>query len=93
VHDPICSEDGNLHNALYGSFLPIPSNDLFPLVDAKEYERANGPGAVIVKPKSPITINPGRGRIRLKVKNNGDRPIQARVLYFNLSLTNIQMIQ
>jgi urease len=25
VHDPICTEFGNLADALYGSFLPVPS--------------------------------------------------------------------
>lgn len=30
VHDPICTDNGNLELALYGSFLPIPSQDKFP---------------------------------------------------------------
>ena len=76
VHDPICTVDGNLDNALYGSFLPIPSRDLFPVAENTAYERIKGPGAVIVKPKSPIEINAGRNRLRLKVTNSGDRPIQ-----------------
>ena len=29
VHQPICRSDGQLHLALYGSFLPVPSLDLF----------------------------------------------------------------
>ncbi|KAH9966265.1 urease [Lactifluus volemus] len=64
VHDPISSEDGDIVAALYGSFLPIPSNDLFPL-----------PGAVIAR-KDNIVINKGRERIRLRVTNTGDRPVQ-----------------
>ncbi|KAL7271612.1 Urease [Rhizina undulata] len=36
VHEPISTDDGNLEIALYGSFLPIPSNDLFPLVYYRE---------------------------------------------------------
>ncbi|PPQ76528.1 hypothetical protein CVT26_013363 [Gymnopilus dilepis] len=75
VHDPICTEDGNLENALYGSFLPIPDQSLFPVVDPSEYALQKQPGAVIVK-KEPIVINKGRERVRLRVTNNGDRPIQ-----------------
>jgi hypothetical protein len=29
VQDPVCSEEGDLELALYGSFLPVPSADLF----------------------------------------------------------------
>jgi urease len=31
VHDPIATQDGDLSKALFGSFLPIPDNSLFPL--------------------------------------------------------------
>jgi urease len=75
VHQPICSEDGNLENALYGSFLPIPSRDLFAVVDASEYAPEKQPGAIIAK-KERIVLNKGRRKIRLKVTNKGDRPIQ-----------------
>lgn len=75
VHDPICTESGDLNAALYGSFLPIPSDDLFPPTDPEVYSRANAPGAVIAK-KERIVINKGRDRIKLRVTNNGDRPIQ-----------------
>lgn len=75
VHDPICNNHINLTNALEGSFLPVPSNDLFPLEPAAAYERRNAPGALILK-KDMITINPGRERVRLRVTNDGDRPIQ-----------------
>jgi urease len=30
VHDPICTDDGDLELALYGSFLPVPTKDKFP---------------------------------------------------------------
>mmetsp|Transcript_3700 Transcript_3700/g.8868 ORF Transcript_3700/g.8868 Transcript_3700/m.8868 type:complete len:872 (+) Transcript_3700:582-3197(+) len=30
VHDPVCTDDGDIDLALYGSFLPIPSKDKFP---------------------------------------------------------------
>lgn len=37
VHHPVSSDDGDLEKALYGSFLPVPSNDAFPPVDASVY--------------------------------------------------------
>ena len=79
VHHPISSDDGDLARALYGSFLPVPSNDLFPLPDPKEYEPEKAPGAVIaLKTASTISTFPDRKRIRLKIVSKGDRPIQVR---------------
>ncbi|KAF7322498.1 Urease [Mycena chlorophos] len=78
VHDPICTDSGNLEHALYGSFLPIPSNDLFPISDVSEYAAEKLPGAIISRPEA-IVLNKGRERVKLKVANNGDRPIQARI--------------
>ena len=75
VHDPICTESGNLADALYGSFLPIPSNDLFPAHESSVYAQHALPGAIIVK-NERIVINHGRERVRIKVTNNGDRPVQ-----------------
>ena len=77
VHEPICTENGDLEAALYGSFLPVPSNDIFPTVNAALYARESAPGAIVVK-KDRIRINSGRERVRLRVTNNGDRPIQVR---------------
>jgi urease len=78
VHNPISTDDGDLEKALYGSFLPIPSNDKFPLPEASVYESTAQPGAVVaVKGEAgTIKLNEGRKRIRLKVKSMGDRPIQ-----------------
>ncbi|XXH02469.1 hypothetical protein Hte_008845 [Hypoxylon texense] len=75
VHNPIASDDGDLAKALYGSFLPIPSQDLFPLAEASAYETTKQPGAVVVV-KGRIKLNEGRKRIKLKVTSKGDRPIQ-----------------
>lgn len=80
VHHPISTEDGDLEKALYGSFLPIPSQDMFPLPDASVYEAKNQPGAIIAV-KDRITINEGRKRIQLKVVSKGDRPIQVSQLF------------
>lgn len=76
VHHPISSEDGNLEKALYGSFLPIPSNDLFPLPPPEVYTAEKQPGAIICVKGQKIELNKDRKRIQLKVVSKGDRPIQ-----------------
>ena len=76
VHHPISSEDGNLEKALYGSFLPIPSKDLFPLSDPKSYDSEEAPGIVVTAKDEKITLKKARKRIRLRVISKGDRPIQ-----------------
>ena len=80
VHHPISSDDGDLEKALYGSFLPIPSKDLFPLPDPAEYEAKKMPGAVVTVKEGKIAMREGRKRIRLKVSSKGDRPIQVSYL-------------
>ncbi|KAI0316456.1 urease [Amylostereum chailletii] len=75
VHDPVSTEDGDLEAALYGSFLPVPSNDLFPIIDPSEYAREKLPGAIVIA-EGRITLNHGRQRVRIRVTNKGDRPIQ-----------------
>ncbi|KAG6370823.1 urease [Boletus reticuloceps] len=75
VHDPICTDNGDLEATLYGSFLPVPSNNLFPVPDAKLDLSDNLPGAIIAK-KERIVINKGRDKIKIAVTNDGDRPIQ-----------------
>ncbi|ORY99548.1 urea amidohydrolase alpha subunit [Absidia repens] len=74
VHDPICTDNGNLELALYGSFLPIPSQDSFALPPSERTKR-DAPGAIIAMPGT-IELNPGRKRISLTVTNHGDRAIQ-----------------
>lgn len=61
-----------MENALYGSFLPIPPESQFPIRQQTNEPRA---GAVVCL-KKKIRLNEGRKRWRLKVKNEGDRPIQ-----------------
>lgn len=75
VHHPISTDDGDLSKALYGSFLPVPSLESFPLSSEDEYESSKQPGAVVVV-KGQIALNKGRKRIKLKVTSKGDRPIQ-----------------
>ncbi|KAI7857721.1 urea amidohydrolase alpha subunit [Circinella umbellata] len=73
VHDPICTDDGNLEMALYGSFFPIPSSDKFPLPEPDA--NYTPPGALQIQP-GQIKLNAGRKRVSLTVTNQGDRPIQ-----------------
>ena len=90
VHDPVCSDSGDrelflpcvfdssqrdtVNNALYGSFLPIPSEDHFPIPEPSLAPLA---GEVICI-KEKIKLSAGRKRWYLEVKNEGDRPIQVR---------------
>ena len=76
VHHPISSDDGDLEKAFYGSFLPIPSKELFPLPDPKEYDSQKMPGAVVPIKEDRIILKEGRKRIKLKITSKGDRPIQ-----------------
>lgn len=80
VHHPISSDDGDLEKALYGSFLPIPTKEIFPLPDPKEYDSKRLPGAVVPVKEGKITVKEGRKRIKLKVVSKGDRPIQVQHL-------------
>lgn len=77
VQNPIATDDGDLARALYGSFLPVPENEkeLFPLPDPDALERRNLPGAVVCV-RGVVRLNHGRRRIRLRVTNRGDRPVQ-----------------
>ncbi|KAL3511416.1 hypothetical protein ACH5RR_030817 [Cinchona calisaya] len=70
IHDPIVLENGNLELALHGSFLPVPSLDKFPPVEAGKI-----PGEIIFG-GGRITLNCGRRAVKLQVTNTGDRPIQ-----------------
>ena len=75
VHHPVCTDDGNLERALYGSFLPLPSQDRFGPLESDAYEPIKMPGTV-VPVQGRVTINQGRKRRRLKFTSRGDRPIQ-----------------
>ncbi|EFW98524.1 urease ure [Grosmannia clavigera kw1407] len=99
VHDPIKTDDGDLAQALYGSFLPVPDASLFPPQAAEEYEAAAQPGAVVVvrqqagettKALPMLRLNEGRARVRLAVTNGGDRPVQVGSHYHFIE-TNAQL--
>ncbi|PKS12827.1 hypothetical protein jhhlp_001039 [Lomentospora prolificans] len=90
IDNPISTDDGSLERALYGSFLPVPSQDLFPLPEASAYAAEEAPGAVVAV-KGTIAFNEGRKRLKLKVTNKGDRPIQVGSHYHFIE-TNPQLI-
>ncbi|KAI8927700.1 urease [Entophlyctis helioformis] len=77
VHNPIATQDGDTAAALYGSFLPVPSLDLFPLPPPALLAAAPTivPGDVVTR-SEPVVLNKGRHAAIVKVTNNGDRPIQ-----------------
>lgn len=86
VHHPISSDDGDLEKALYGSFLPIPVADVFPLPESTEYDTENIPGITLPAKESRVAVKEGRKRMRLKVVSKGDRPIQVRGLLLVVDL-------
>ena len=88
VHHPISSDDGDLEKALYGSFLPIPAADVFPLPDPTEYDTEKMPGVIITAKEGRIAVKEGRKRMMLKVVSKGDRPIQVRGLLLVVDLFN-----
>jgi urease len=74
---PIGSDDGDLEMALYGSFMPVPSEDAFPAIEESEYDTMKMPGAILPSPaKGNVELNPGRKRVQVRVTNKGDRPVQ-----------------
>lgn len=76
VDHPISSDDGDLEKALYGSFLPVPSTDLFPLSDSGAHHPEEMAGAVVPVKDGKITLYEKRARRSLRVTSKGDRPIQ-----------------
>ncbi|GAA5844097.1 hypothetical protein JCM11251_001820 [Rhodosporidiobolus azoricus] len=97
VHDPIsssgCSADFDLSLALYGSFLPVPEAGVFPTEEPAMEEEYIAPGAVVFRTgeDAGISINVGRERVKVKVTNTGDRPIQVGS-HFPFSETNRHLL-
>jgi len=85
VPTPITLDYGDLAEALYGSFLPVPSNDSFAPSNmsmdtaASDPLKSFGPGYIWTSPgnaETSITLNPSKTPIILAVTNTCDRPIQ-----------------
>ena len=90
VHDPVCTDEGDLELALYGSFLPIPRKEAFNAPElagqSKKKRRKDeapvsstltlGPVGGVHTLPGDIVLNAGRDAVMVKVTNTGDRPIQ-----------------
>eukprot|EP01134_Creolimax_fragrantissima_P007226 CFRG7226T1 len=92
IHDPICQETVDLSLALYDSFLPVPSQDLFPpqaqiqgtdssdvTMDSVIATVETSPGEICVDlDAGDIILNaePPRNVAVISVTNMDDRPIQ-----------------
>jgi len=80
VHHPVAAERGNMELALYGSFLPVPS-ERHRTIDRREpmgqsiAEDAVNPGEILPA-DGDIILNDGRDAVQVTVTNLGDRPIQ-----------------
>lgn len=78
VHSPINLDNGQLKEALYGSFLDTPSAKLFQSTTTTITTTDVIPPGYIFTPKNDddIILNKMKHRVLLKVTNTGDRPIQ-----------------
>src|SRR6478735_12731757 len=75
IHNPISTDEGDLKMALYGSFLPIPTSDLFPTVNEADFHPLAMPGAIRAADTGDIVLNASRNRVRLTVTNQGTRAV------------------
>ncbi|KAJ0408694.1 hypothetical protein ATCC90586_007720 [Pythium insidiosum] len=76
IHHPIATMDGNLELALYGSFLPVPRADCFPLPEAAvATQLVQAPGGVLTV-NDELVLNASRKPRALQITNLTDRPIQ-----------------
>jgi urease subunit gamma/beta len=75
VHGPIALTTVDLTLALYGSYLPVPSDGAFAAPETEGNERSRTPGELFVAP-GEIALNEGREVVEIVVKSVGDRPIQ-----------------
>lgn len=77
IDQPISTDDGDLELAMYGSCVNPPPQHLFPPIDDGDFVHEKMAGCVIAAEDSgEITLSKDRKRIRLKVTNRGDRPVQ-----------------
>nr|CCA15063.1 urease putative [Albugo laibachii Nc14] len=78
IHFPIVLLDGDMELALYGSFLPIPSIDIFsqPSIDDRDAYLVDHPPGEIITPDEDLILNEARKPSLLKITNLSDRPVQ-----------------
>ncbi|KAJ2410829.1 Urease, partial [Coemansia sp. RSA 2531] len=91
VHNPVCSVDGDLRLALYGSGINIGqglriespagetqalNDELFPWTNDVAKTYEEASVGRVITAAGLIEINQGRKRYALRVTNHGDRPVQ-----------------
>ena len=83
VPSPIVLDDGELEQALYGSFLPVPSKEKFCSMEVSSDPLDKfGPGCIWVPvdaesgKNASVLLNPTKKPVLLSVTNTCDRPIQ-----------------
>jgi urease subunit gamma/beta len=73
VHNPIVAQSGDMSLALYGSFLPVPTEG------GRTVGRAvalDVPPGTVTSADGEIVLNESRPSVEVRVANKGDRPIQ-----------------
>ncbi|CAF0880370.1 unnamed protein product [Didymodactylos carnosus] len=73
IRNPICTDQGDLELALYGSFLPLPSLERFQ--QNGDVESGSHPGEIFLKDAQPIAINNDRDSTFLTVTNESNELI------------------
>lgn len=76
IDQPISTDDGDLELAMYGSCIEPPDQSLFPKVNDEDFAHEKMAGCIIAMEDSVIELSKDRKRIKLKVTNRGDRPVQ-----------------
>ncbi|KAF5228104.1 hypothetical protein FAUST_11324 [Fusarium austroamericanum] len=75
IHNPISTDDGDLKMAFYGSFIPVPSAELFPSLNEADFHPLAMPGAIRPADAEDIILNAGRDRVIITVTNKGTRAV------------------
>ncbi len=73
MHSPICTEVGDLNEALYGSFLPVPSHDAFQMLRSQN-THARKPRGLLLRRRDALSST------KVESASNSVSPITAIVL-------------
>ncbi|WP_203414390.1 urease subunit gamma [Entomobacter blattae] len=91
VNLPLRNEKGHLSLALYGSFLPVPDEQLFESVSQEMALNAQAKTQQYLYAQSPIELNEGRPVFELEMTNTDGRPIQVGS-HFHLAEANPRLV-